>query len=168
MNNRTEDELKNSIYIKDYITKFIEDESEEKAFMLYGQIMLRIAEGGKAPMPLMNVTRIAFDIDPDADAEDMFPDIPESELYMKIKGKNGRFWLPLFTERSEMYEIAETNEVKEVSIKELFELAHSLPGLNGILINPYTDGFTLVQEQIEIMLKTAPEWKKAMDENDCP
>ena len=168
MNNRTEDELKNSIYIKDYITKFIEDESEENAFMLYGQIMLRIAEGGKAPMPLMNVTRIAFDIDPDADAGDMFPDIPECELYMKIKGKNGRFWLPLFTERREMYEMAETNEVKEVSIKELFELAHSLPGLNGILINPYTDGFTLVQEQIEIMLKTAPEWKKAMDENDCP
>ncbi len=163
MYNKTEDEELNSVYIKDYLKAYFEDSSEENAFMIYGQLMLRICEGGKVPMPLMNVTNIALSLDPDADTKDMFPEMPETELYLKIKGKNGRYWLPLFTDRSEMQGIEDTNEVKEITIKELVELAHSLPALNGILINPYTDGFTLVQEQLEIMLETEPSWKEAFD-----
>ena len=164
MDNRTEDEVLNSVYIKDYIKAYFENETEENAFMIYGQLMLRICEGGTAPMPLCNIVNITWNLDPDAEAEDMFADIPDSELYLKIKGNNGRYWLPLFTDRSEMQGLAETNAVKDVPIKDLVELAHSLPGLNGILINPFTDGFTLVQEQLALMLETEPDWKKAFED----
>ena len=163
MSSKTEDETLNSVFIKDYLKTYFENETEENAFMIYGQLMLRICEGGKAPMPLMNITNVALSLDPDVEAEDMFPDMPESELYVKIKGVNGRYWLPLFTERSEMQGLADTNQVKEVPIKEIVELAHSLPGLNGVLINPFTDGFTLVQEQLAIMIETAPQWKAAFE-----
>ena len=163
MSSKTEDETLNSVFIKDYIKEYFENETEENAFMIYGQLMLRVCEGGKAPMPLMNITSVALSLDPDADAKDMFTDIPDSELYVRIKGKNGRYWLPLFTDRSEMQELADTNPIKEVPIKEIFELAHSLPGLNGVLINPFTDGFTLVQEQLSIMLETEPDWKEALE-----
>ena len=59
--------------------------------------------------------------------------------------------------------VMDVSKVERMSAQELVELAHSLPGLNGILINPYTDGFTLVQEQLEIMLETEPSWKEAFD-----
>ena len=163
MSSKTEDETLNSVFIKDYLKTYFENETEENAFMIYGQLMLRICEGGKAPMPLMNITNVALSLDPDVEAEDMFPDMPESELYVKIKGVNGRYWLPLFTDRSEMQGLTDTNQVKEVPIKEIVELAHSLPGLNGVLINPFTDGFTLVQEQLDIMIETAPQWKAAFE-----
>lgn len=163
MSSKTEDETLNSVFIKDYLKTYFENETEENAFMIYGQLMLRICEGGKAPMPLMNITNVALSLDPDVEAEDMFPDMPESELYVKIKGVNGRYWLPLFTDRSEMQGLTDTNQVKEVPIKEIVELAHSLPGLNGVLINPFTDGFTLVQEQLAIMIETAPQWKAAFE-----
>ena len=158
---QTEEELLNTMYIKDIVNEFNEDQSEEKYMMLFGHLMLRMAEGGKAPMPLMNITRITLDLDGETDKKDFFPDLDESDLFMRVKGNNGKYWIPLFTDRDEIGDVCKTNVVKEVPIRDIIRMAHSDRELNGILINPKTQGYPLCQEYLELMLDQEEMYKQA-------
>ena len=162
---QTEEELYNNVYIKDVIREFFEDQTDEKFELVFGHLMFRMAEGGKAPMPLMNVTRIAWDFSGESDAG-VFEDLDESDLYLRIKGNNGKYWIPLFTDRSEIGDIVNTNAVKEVPIRDIFITAHKDSNLNGVLINPQTDGFTVPQEFLEEMIEQEKRWKELIARNE--
>ena len=161
---QTEEELLNTMYIKDIVNEYNEDQSEEKYMMLFGQLMLRMAEGGKAPMPLMNITRITLDLDGETDTKDFFPDLDESDLFMRVKGNNGKYWIPLFTDRYEIGDVCKTNAVKEVPIRDIIKMAHSDSELNGVLINPQTQGFTLSQDFLALMLEQEERYKQAWED----
>lgn len=156
---KTEEEMLNDAYIKTIIGEFNEEPGEDKYLLVFGHLMLRMAEGGKAPMPLMNVTRIAWDLSSSTESDD-FEDLDESDLYIRVKGDNGKYWIPLFTDRSEIGDIVNTNAVKEVPIRDIIRMAHNDSNLNGVLINPRTDGFTLPQEYLAIMLDQEDHWKE--------
>ncbi len=162
---QTKDEFLNTIYIKEIIEEYFENPDDEHSFMIFGHLMLRLNEEAKAPMPMMNVVHLAWELDPDIEPEEVFADIKEPEdIFVTIPGENGHMWIPLFTGRKEMGILNETNTVKEIPIIDIIKKAYETPGLNGVLVNPYTDGFILSRENLGFILDHVEERKREIAE----
>ena len=98
MDNQTMDEFLNTLYIKEIVEEFYADQTEEKCFNISGHLILRMNEYGKAPMPLVNITRIAFGLNPELEMNEVFS-VEVPEIFITYNGKDGTKWLPLFTDR---------------------------------------------------------------------
>ena len=159
METQTTDEFLNTLYIKEIVEVFYADQTEEKCFNIAGHLILRMNEGGKVPMPLVNITRIVFGLDPEMDTDEVFPDdVPE--IFIAYNGKDGTKWLPLFTDRSEMKGLEKTNPVKEVPITEIIRKAFESEEYAGVIINPETVDYVLVKDACKFLLEKAEELKK--------
>ena len=157
MEKRTQDEFMNTMYIKEIIQEFHEDESMEKLIMVFGHIMLRMKEEGVAPMAFKNPIRYIWDLDPDMGLEDVFEDMNGSDRRFVVIEDNGKKWLPLFTDRNEMADLERTNQVSEVLIREILEEAAYNDDIAGLVVNPFTDGFAVYKDGIEFMLNKVDE-----------
>ena len=154
---QSKDEFLNNMYIKDSIKECMASEDKDPS-MVFVELILRLNEAGKAPMPLMNFTSIVFELDPDVEIEDIFDGGPEpDEMFVYVEDEDGSKWFPLFTDREEIGVEARDNAVKEVPIREIFEKAIYTPGIKGIIINPHTDGLAISNEGLEFMLDKADE-----------
>lgn len=159
MDNQTLDEFLNDLYIKEIVEEFYADQTEEKCFSIAGHLFLRMNEGGKAPMSLLNITRIVFGLNPELETDEVFSgEVPE--IFIAYYGKNGTKWLPLFTDRSEMKGLEKTNPVKEVPITEIISKAVESEEFAGVIINPETDNYVLVKDTCIFLLEKAEEFKK--------
>lgn len=159
MDNQTMDEFLNTLYIKEIVEEFYADQAEEKCFSIAGQLFLRMNEGGKTPMPLLNITRIVFRLNPELETDEVFSG-EAPEIFIAYYGKDGTKWLPLFTDRSEMKDIEKTNPVKEVPITEIISKAVESEEFAGVIINPETDNYVLVKVACIFLLEKAEEFKK--------
>ena len=74
------------------------------------------------------------------------------EPFNTVTGSDGNKWLPLFTSAGEI-EDSENNRIKEVSIAVVMKRVLSDPGIKGIVINLYTDGFEVSKPALEFMLR---------------
>lgn len=147
----------NNKYIKDSIKECRESEDMDSA-MVFVEIILRMTEAGTAPMPLMDITRIVFELDPDIEVEDIFDGGPEpEEVFVYIETEDGSKWFPLYTDMSEIGVDARDNAVREVPIRNILEKAVYTPGIKGIIVNPHTDGLAISNEGVEFMLERADE-----------
>ena len=154
MDNQTMDEFLNTLYIKDIVEEFYADQTEEKCFNIAGHLILRMNEGGKAPMPLVNITRIVLGLNPELEMKDVFScEVPE--IFITYKGKDETKWLPIFTDRSEMKGLEKTNPVKEVPITEIISKAFEFEEYEGVIINPETDDYVIVNEACRFLLEKA-------------
>ena len=159
MEKQSMDEFLNTLYIKDIVEEFYADQTEEKCFNIAGHLILRMNEGGKAPMPFVNITRIAFGLNPVLEMDEVFPDeVPE--IFITYNGTDGTKWLPFFTDRSEMNGLEKTNPVKEVPITEIISKAFESEEFAGVIINPETDDYVLVKDACKFLLEKAEELKK--------
>ena len=77
----------------------------------------------------------------------------------------GEQWMPLFTSREEMGELAESNEVVEVPIREILERLCDDPALAGLVINPETDKFAIDRDGVKYLLEEVDAFE-AMTEDD--
>lgn len=158
MEKQTIDEFLNTLYIKEIVEEFYADQTEEKCFSIAGHLFLRMNEGGEAPMPLLNITRIVFGLNPELEIDEVFSgEVPE--LFIAYYGKNGTKWLPLFTDRSEMKGLEKTNPVKEVPITEIVSKAVESEEFAGVIINPETDNYVLVKDACIFLLEKGEEFK---------
>ncbi len=164
MKDKTMDELYNTMYIKEIIQEFYEDDTPEKCFNICGHLLIRMAEGGTAPMPLLNIVRIAFAFEPDTEVEDIFPEGEEPEEFVYLTLDDGTKWLPLFTDREEFKDVAKDNLVKEVPIRDIIEQAFDRPDIEGVIINPESEHYVLVREALEFLLEKEEECKKYLEE----
>lgn len=73
--------------------------------------------------------------------------------------------MPLFTSREEMGELAESNEVVEVPIREILERLCDDPALAGLVINPETDKFAIDRDGVKYLLEEVDAFE-AMTEDD--
>lgn len=164
MEDKTIDELYNTMYIKEIIQEFYEDETPEKCFNICGHLLIRMAEGGLVPMPLINIVRIAFALDPDSEMEDLFPkgNYPEEFVYVTLD--DGTRWLPLFTDREEFKDVVKDNLVKEVPIRDIIEQAFERADIEGVIINPETEHYVLIKEALEFLLDKEEECKSYLKE----
>ena len=159
METQTMDEFLNTLYIKEIVEEFYADQTEEKCFNIAGHLILRMNEGGKAPMPLVNITRIVLGLNPALEMDEVFPgEVPE--IFITYNGKDGTKWLPLFTDRSEMKGLEKTNPVKEVPITEIISKVFESEEYAGVIINPETDDYVIVKEACKFLLEKAEELKK--------
>ena len=60
--------------LKDFIAEYEIDHIDEKAIDVMFYLAVLMGEDSKAPMPLMNVIRVALDLNPDTEIEDVFED----------------------------------------------------------------------------------------------
>ena len=152
---QSKEEFLNNMYIKDSIKECRESEDQDPS-MVFVEIILRMNEEGKAPMPLMDVTRIVFELDPDIDVEDVFDGGPEpEEVFVFVEDGNGDKWFPLYTDMEEIDECARGNTVREVPIRTILDMAMYAPGIKGIVVNPHTDGMAISNEGVEFILERA-------------
>lgn len=164
MEDKTNDELYNTMYIKEIIQEFYEDETPEKCFNICGHLLIRMAEGGLAPMPLMNIVRIVFNLDSDSDVEDMFPEGDDPEEFVFLTKEDGTKWLPLYTDRSEFKDRIKDNRVKEVPIRDIIEQAFDRDDIEGVIINPETEHYVLIREALEFLLENEETCKSYLKE----
>lgn len=151
------DEYINNMYIKDSIIECKESEDMDPS-MVFVEIILRMNEEGKAPIPLMDITRIVFELDPDVEIDDIFDGGPEpDEVFAFIETEDGNRWFPLYTDREELDSYARNSAIREVPIRDILEKAISTPGIKGVIVNPHTDGFAIRNEGVEFMLNRADE-----------
>ena len=147
----------NNKYIKDSIKECKESEDMDPT-MVFAEIILRMNEEGKAPMPLMNFTSIVFELDPEIEVEDVFDGGPEpDEVFVYIETEDGNKWFPLYTDKEEIDDCAKNNAVREVPIRDILEKALLTPGIKGVIVNPKTDGLAIHNEGVEFMLEKADE-----------
>ncbi len=154
---QSKDVFLNNMYIKDSIKECKESVDMDPS-MVFVEIILRMTEGGKAPMPLMDITRIVFELDPDIEIDDIFDGGPEpEEVFVYIEDENGNKWFPLYTDMEEIDVEARANAVREVPIRDILEKAIYTPGIKGIVVNPHTDGLAISNEGVEFMLERTDE-----------
>ena len=152
-------------YIKDFIAAYFEkpkDNERGSDVLIY--LMYLIGDGKTAPMPLMNLTLCALDLNPDTESEDIFGDGPDpEELFCFVESEDGRKWFPLYSDVSEIGEAVNTNVVREVSVRSIVEAALDTETIDGIMINPDSDSFAVSKIVFERMLEKA-EGFKGMEE----
>ena len=103
---QSKEEFLNNMYIKDSIKECRESKDMDPS-MVFVEIILRMNEEGKVPMPLMDITRIVFELAPDIEVEDIFDGGPEpEEVFVYIEDEYGNKWFPLYTDMEEIDECA--------------------------------------------------------------
>ena len=150
--------------LKDFVTAFEKEPTDARAgeVMFYLTILMGCEE--KAPVPLMNVTRIALDFNPDTEIEDVFDDSPYPEDHIiVVESEDGRRWFPIFTDRKELNGTEKTNVVREVPIRSILEEAIKAEVIDGIMINPETNAFAIVKEALPFLLEKADELGEIKD-----
>lgn len=151
-------ELIETTFLKDSVEEYLKDPVDEKAIDVVTHLVFLAGTGKKALMPLLNLTRLALDFNPDTEAGDLFEDGPEpDELFTFIEVEDGRLWFPLFTCKDEIGEAVKTNAVKAVPIKSILEAALDAESIEGIIINPESDGFALSKVTFGFILEKAKE-----------
>ncbi|MCR5490463.1 MAG: SseB family protein [Saccharofermentans sp.] len=149
-----DDEYMNTVFIKEAVEEYREKEDEMNPMVVFAGIISRMEEDGKAPMPLMELIHVVWGLDPDLELEDVFAGSAEpDELFVTVTGPDGKKWLPLFTSVNEIEGPERKNKIKGVPITTILERAISTPGISGIVINPYTDGFAVFKPALEFMLQ---------------
>ena len=153
MDKQTMDELMNTMYIKEIVEEANKENSEDNVVSVFLHLMLRVKEEGLAPMAFQNPISFLLGLDPDMELEDVFEGIGDTEERFVVLEDNGFKWIPLFTDRTEMADLEQTNKVREVPIRDILEEAAYKDGIVGIVINPFTDGFAIFKPILESMLE---------------
>jgi len=166
MERKTVDEKLNTVYIKEVIGAFTECPDDDNALMIFAHLIFRISKNGKAPVALEDEMRVVWDFNPDAVPEDVFERLPEQGTTFVVSNEDGEKWMPLFTSREEMGELAESNEVIEVPIREILERVCDDPALAGLVINPETDGFAIDRDGVRFLLERVDEFEDFEDDED--
>ncbi len=72
-------ELMETTFLKDSVEEYLKDPVDEKAIDIVTHLVFLVGTGKKALMPLLNLTRLALDFNPDTEVGDLFEDGPEPE-----------------------------------------------------------------------------------------
>ena len=159
MKNNEKDELMETAILKDSVAEFLKDPADERAVYVITHLALLAATGAKAYMPLMNLTRMVLDFNPDTKVEDLFGDSPDpDELFAFIESEDGRRWFPLYTHMSELDGAEKTNAVRVVTVRSIIETALDTEAVDGIMINPNSDSFALSRDAFEFLLEQADKY----------
>ena len=150
------EEFDNNLFIKEVAEQFVKDPSEENFLHVIAELIVRINDEGKAPTIQMNEFHIALGFDPDIETDKVFADDKKigNRLAIFITD-DGSKWLPLFSTVDEIRDVPETNAVADIPIKTILENACEEDGIDGIIINPFTDSVALRKEALMFILDNA-------------
>lgn len=146
-------EYRNNLVIKFAVEDLIGSSELEPLFKLVASLIIRAQEGGKVPVVTDGRTHIAWNLDPDIEANDVFPEDSGKNIhYFTLVDEEGNRWAPFFTDTDEIKELAPTDTVSSTSIAALIEEAFEDKDIAGILINPYSACFALKRKMLQHIL----------------
>ena len=125
----------NNNNLKKTLNKVSSDFNKENIFDALYEMTVSIASDAEVFAPVV-----------DSDPENMFGVTKDSDGYL---------WLLFFTDENEYLEMSDTNVVKRVSIRSLFEKACTDKDIYGIVVNPFSDHLTINRALFEFILKNA-------------
>lgn len=82
-----------------------------------------------------------------------FSNISEGCLFVSLKSQeDGMNYLPLFTQANEIEEIEGIYPIK-AAVSILISYVYCVEGIDGLIINPYTDAVIIDKENVELMVE---------------
>ena len=157
---QTVQEILNIVHIKKPVFDYMMNSTPENMKEWYTNFMIRLSEGGKVPMPLMDVQVVSV-------GENKVKNMVASDLYPRYEDKEGKIWIPLYTDRAEIGEEYKDKKVVEVPISDIIKAAYVNKSINGVLINPKKFDFPLHKETLEAMIveekSYGKDWGNALD-----
>ena len=146
-------EYRDNLVIKFAVEDLIGSSELEPLFKLVDSLILRAQDGGKVPVVFEGYTHIAWNLDPDTDINEVFPeDLGYEMRYATMVDEEGNRWIPFFTDTDEIKELVPTDTVSSVSIATIIEEAFEDKDIAGILINPFSAGFALRNKMLQHIL----------------
>ena len=158
--NRQQDRYIDNHFLDDAIDLYYKDVSKENLLILLNAIIKRIEEQGVAPSPMINVNNVQIDVDNLKVGESFSLD---DELRLKIdrvEDGDGKQWIPLYTSEEEIFKGNTSNIIFESSIVDLLIAAYNNDEVDGMVINPFGQSFTLPKD----LLKLVYDFLKLSDE----
>ena len=147
-----QDPYANNRYIKFAVEQFRKTNDTEDLIRILAVLEKRIQEDGEAPTPMIDVNNIIDEFDPDKMvAGKPFQIGKEMRLRKEtMKGADGKEWFPLFTDMEELNKQPTTNINMNCPIRIILEDALNSDRVEGAVINPFGQSFTLNKEILRI------------------
>ena len=148
----------NNKYIKMAAYNASNTNSVDDKFDLLRVLHKRIAEGGEAPMSMIDINNTFGKVNP----QDIIVGKTltlEEELRLRmdtVVSEDGGVWYPLYTDDEELNKQPTTYITMNVPIKQILQAALGDDKANGVVINPFTEKMILSKQAVEIILA---EWE---------
>ena len=146
-------------FIKMAIEQFRETRDSEDLIRLLAVLAKRIQENGEAPTPMIDVNKVIDEFDPDKMIVGKPFQIGKDMRLRKdtMKGKDGKEWFPLFTDMEELNRRPTTNININCPIRIILEDSLNSDRVEGVVINPFGQAFTLNKDILKILLNILKE-----------
>lgn len=146
-------------YLNDLYKRFVNEKDEDARVEAFKMFLERLCEdmvdNRCVPMPFVDVNNIllgSIDVD-NVQAGDTFQVKEDVRLRMDtMTDVNENQWLPLFLSKEEMEKGETANIIMSVEILDLFKIGLERDDLMGIVIDPFSEPFTLDKEMIKYVL----------------
>lgn len=158
-NPELENTYENNKYIKMAIKRFYQTKNEEDLAVILGVLRKRMAEGGEAPMPMIDVNGVMDGLNPDNICPGKDIRITEEvRLRMDtVTDEEGNEWFPLFTDEEELNKQPTSNIVINSPIREILRNGLTSDRVKGVVINPFGERIAIPQDVLKLTLKDMEE-----------
>lgn len=151
------DDYKNNLPIKKTLERLNETHNQEELITLALKLVERIREEGQAPTPMEDVNNLIGTLDPGEIVVGKEYKL-EKEFRLRVytlTDKEGRRWIPFFTDEEEYYKQETTSIMLNVPIRILIEDGLYTRDIEGMVINPFSDNILLDKDFLGIVMKRA-------------
>lgn len=140
-------------YIKMGVKRFEETHNVEDLILLLEVLIKRMREDGEAPTPMVDVNNVMGEFDPDKLILGKSIEIGKEMRLRKdtMKSSDGSEWFPLFTDIEELNKQPTTNINMNCPIRIILEDALNSDRVEGAVINPFGQSFTLNKEILKML-----------------
>jgi hypothetical protein len=110
----------------------------------------------EVPTPLQDEVHVVWNFDPNIELEDAFPeDMEVGNRIVVMSDGDGCKWLPVYTNREELIDLAETNAITNIPVRAILEQVLEDEMFEGVIINPDTTCLAVYRETVEFILDHA-------------
>ena len=156
------DPFRDNILIKNKVEQARKTHKGEDLMSVLVQIILRIRAEGEALTPMDDVNNVLDGLDiSDMTIGDSFTLDQGLRLRItKLTDKEGKYWVPLFTDEDELRKGETSNLTLNVPIRTVIEDGYYAKNIEGVVINPFGESLMLDKELLKVIVEHVGEEKK--------
>ena len=143
-------------YFDDAVTQMRDDPCLENFSHVVAALALLVYKDCEVPTPLRDEVHVVWSFNHDIEIEDAFPeDMEVGNRIVVMSDGDGCKWLPVYTNKEELIDLAETNAVTNMPVREILEQVLEDEKFEGVIINPDTTCLAIYRETVEFILDHA-------------
>jgi len=137
------------------VRQIYETHSEDAYLALMNVLLERMSEDGEAPTPMVDVNHVLDSWTPEniAVGQTMTLESDMRLAFDTMVDEGGRQWLPLFTDDEELGKGETTNVSLNVPIHTILENGVTSDRVEGVVINPFGQSFSLPKAVLKKLLE---------------